>query len=484
MGLPIGTEGEPAINNAILKKSLSSQAGYLPVPLRSVPPESFSGLRVYLKSSEGFSLYRDKDLDFGQKDYQRLIDSGVDFVYVSVHDHQQYYRTLEKCIGEIVQDKRIQQEKKAEMLYFTSLELANQLLQSAPDKKQIRQAENISLATVKMIMNNKGAFHYLYEVSNHDFYTATHMVNVCTSTVSLGYKIGIIDSKTLERLGSGALLHDIGKIFIPPELLNSSAPLKPEELDIIRKHVDLGYEHLEKVADLPPESLCIVAEHHERMDGTGYPKGLKGDEISVMGRLAGIVDTFDAMTSVRPYRDHAFTVEEVLTHLEEQSPSKFDKEIVKSFAKMIESAVLQFDPDQLEPDVSELKNLVSDEPQGRPYTRKHVRHYLRVPMSIMKVSRQDGQFKLSSAERLVVYNISRSGIGFLSPYPFPISQTICITLPRKDEGPTYLLAAVVRNHDHGGGWYSVGASFMELQSEEMVERIQSIPSARGYTSSR
>lgn len=251
------------------KGKICSQAGYLPIPLHCVPADSLAGLQIFLAGKGGYSLYSAIDMRFEQRDSKRLLDSGVEFVYVSVKDHQVYYKTMEGALENIVADPNIQQERKSEILYATSIELSNQLLAAPPGKEEVRRTANVARATVQLIMNDKAAFGRLCEAFNHDFYTATHLVNVCSLTISLAQKMGLADPQVLQLLGTGGMLHDIGKIFVPSELLNSPNPLTHAEFELIQTHVDRGRQHLEKVMDVPPEMLAIIAEHHERMDGSG-----------------------------------------------------------------------------------------------------------------------------------------------------------------------------------------------------------------------
>jgi HD-GYP domain-containing protein (c-di-GMP phosphodiesterase class II) len=455
-------------------KGPSCQAGFLPVPLHSVPPESLADLSVYILRNQEYSLYRGVETRFGEKDCRRLLDSGVAFVYVSVRDHQTYYRTMEKCLSAVVVDRKIQIQKKAEMLYSTSVELARELLHKPPQKEQIDRTQDVSLATVKMIISDKFAFNHLFELSDHDFYTATHAVNVCTHTVALADRMGLADSKLLQDLGSGSLLHDVGKIFIDPDLLNTPRSITPQEHDVLKKHVDLGREHLEKITVLPPELLQVVTEHHERLDGSGYPRGLKGDQISLVGRLAGIVDTFEAMTSARPYREFTWSIDDVLRHLEDESKAKFDQTIVKVFNAMIGQAVK--------------KNSMSDDPTSaamnppapsnqtdEPANSSTAGRGFRIPMWISKISWKNSRLVMEESQRLIVLNITPSGVSFLSPRPFETGQNIRISLadsPQKDT--CAFIATVNQCIVVGNDWFNVNADFLATQPQNTVEKIKSL----------
>lgn len=457
-----------------LGRKLCHQAGYLPVPLSSVPHESLAELEVYLFNNRSYQLYRSTELSFDRKDYRRLIDSGVEFVYVSVRDHQAYYRTIEKSLEKIVADRKVQLERKSEILYSTSIELASQILAEPPRKKIIDRTENIARVTVELIIQDNDAFNRLFEVSNHDFYTATHMVNVCTSVVSLANKMGLTNRQFLQQLGTGAMLHDIGKIFIPSEVLNTQVELSEEQNTLIRSHVERGCEHLAKVTDLPPEVMAIVAQHHERMDGSGYPRGLKGDQISIMGRLAGIVDTFDAMTSVRPYREHTHSVEEALHYLEEHAPDKYDFQIVNAFNKLIRSALGLDNDNDCYPDKEYLGLSVSDESETSNLSgRKYDRCYFRLQALLRRIKRVNGNLTLDSAEKIIVHNISRSGLGLLSSQALKPDQNICVSISKSgSKKPGNLIAVVVRCVDHADGWFTVGAQFHSIQSPDAISDIK------------
>ncbi|MBN2374778.1 MAG: hypothetical protein JXD22_00140 [Sedimentisphaerales bacterium] len=109
----------------------------MPVPLQAVPPESLSQLEIYIDNGDNYSLYNASGLEFQAKDSERLLKYGIQFVYVSVYQHREYYKTLEKAIIDIVGDKKLQTEKKAQILYATSLELCNQLLDAPPQGHRI-----------------------------------------------------------------------------------------------------------------------------------------------------------------------------------------------------------------------------------------------------------------------------------------------------------------------------------------------------------
>lgn len=465
------SNGNPDVDH--MSKIACQYAGYLPIPLRDVPPQSLAALKVYLLIDQKYQLYRNTFLHFEQKDYDRLLESGVDYVYIPVDDHEQYFRTVEEHLETIISNPQTQVEQKAKILYSTSMELANHLLKEPPGKGEVDRATKVSRATVKLILQNNKSFNNLFKVSNHDFYTATHLVNVCTNVIGLAQRTGIVDSKSLNRIGTGGLLHDVGKIFIPTEILNSPKTLTSEQHTLVRSHVDRGCEHLSRVDDFPDEVMDVVSQHHERMDGSGYPRGLKGDKISIYGRLAGIVDTFEAMTSVRPYRKEVYSFSDAMQQLEDESPDKYDTDIVRVFNRLMDQ---QFSSRQAGSDGSQ-EDYLYNGAEGTSKARKdeYPQYHFRLKAKLRNINYQDQNFTFEPSREIVLHTISRSELELLSPHPIVKGQNICVTVARGKPLKTFNLIAQVKCcMDHTNGWYTVKARFHKLQTDELINDIKEI----------
>jgi putative nucleotidyltransferase with HDIG domain len=165
-----------------------------------------------------------------------------------------------------------------------------------------------------------------------------HSMRVAAYSTLLGARCGLSQSQ-LQDLERGALLHDIGKIAIPRNVLLKPGPLDDNKWEVMRTHPFIGYQLL---AELPTmrEAAEIVYAHHERFDGHGYPRGLKGDEIPLGARLFSIVDTVDAITSDRAYRAaQGFDV--ASSELQKGSGTQFDPALVASFLQIPESDLLR-----------------------------------------------------------------------------------------------------------------------------------------------
>lgn len=164
--------------------------------------------------------------------------------------------------------------------------------------------------------------------------TEGHTQRVTDLTLKLANSMNINNAQ-LTHIRRGALLHDIGKMGVPDDILLKTDELTNEEWEKMRKHTDFAYEMLSSIRYLQP-ALDIPYCHHEKWDGTGYPRGLKGEEIPIAARIFAVVDVWDAITSDRPYRK-GWSREQALQYIKEQSGKYFDPQVVKEFLKLINS---------------------------------------------------------------------------------------------------------------------------------------------------
>ena len=165
-------------------------------------------------------------------------------------------------------------------------------------------------------------------VEARDRYTGGHIERVQAYSLSIAERLEI-DGEARRHLEFGAVLHDIGKIGVPDEILRKPGPLDPEEWRVMRQHPDLGRRVLEGISFLTP-ALDAVAAHHERWDGRGYPGGLAGEAIPLAGRIVSVADAFDAMASDRHYRQ-GLPIAVALREIEQGSGTQFEPQVVRAF---------------------------------------------------------------------------------------------------------------------------------------------------------
>jgi len=226
---------------------------------------------------------------------------------------------------ELIQAKRIYEEAST---------LVTATMQDCRLGKQVEleKLEPVVSAISESILRNPDAIVSLLRIKKADTYTFQHSVAVGTLLIS--FCRSLKNRSSIEQIGIGGFLHDIGKMKVPEQILNKPGKLDEQEFRIMKQHVEFGCEIVETIAGISPISISIVAEHHERYDGSGYPKGLKGEEISPFGQMASIVDVYDAMTSTRVY--HA-SIEptEVIQKILECSDQQFNNKLVHQFIRTI-----------------------------------------------------------------------------------------------------------------------------------------------------
>jgi putative nucleotidyltransferase with HDIG domain len=196
-------------------------------------------------------------------------------------------------------------------------------------RMEITQAEEIVERMTASVLKDKDALVSLFRIKNVDEYTYLHSMAVSALCISFAQGLGFGADKT-RQIGIGGLLHDIGKMRIPNEILNKPGPLSEQEFEVMKRHVRDGTAVLQQYTNLDESCTCVTLHHHERLDGTGYPDGLKGDQISLFGQVAAIVDIYDALSSERCYKK-AMLPTEALRKIFEWSESYLKRELVEKF---------------------------------------------------------------------------------------------------------------------------------------------------------
>jgi len=187
----------------------------------------------------------------------------------------------------------------------THNEVSAEAVQTFAERKKIYDSRVLELPYKilnNIIFESKGKPWYIYvsALANYVDWLYTHSIDVAMISVMIGEELQLTDDE-LWKIGMGAFLHDIGKLLIPKNVIQKPAPLTDMEMVFIRQHCELGLSLIESIY-LPKECANIILQHHERLDGSGYPNGLKGDEISLDAKIVMVADSVEAITSGRPYR--------------------------------------------------------------------------------------------------------------------------------------------------------------------------------------
>ncbi len=194
-------------------------------------------------------------------------------------------------------------------------------------------AKEIVADMADSIIRNPNALVWLTHLKRRDDYTAIHSMNVCIISLAFARSCGF-PVEQLKTIGTGALLHDIGKMKVPDEILNKPGKLTEQEFEVMKKHPAYGYELLKDDKQISADSLDIVLSHHEHTNGSGYPNALTEHEINPLTRIVCIVDVYDAVTSGRVYHN-AMTPHDALKNIYNWTPGNFDQGLVEIFIKSL-----------------------------------------------------------------------------------------------------------------------------------------------------
>jgi putative nucleotidyltransferase with HDIG domain len=275
-----------------------------------------------------------------------VIEDGVDpaelteLVQTVVHTEREatWSRLQHIRVGKLQVDQRV--ESAGDMatfqrLYQDATGIAERLWDSAATegKPDADAARGIVDSLAQAVAQNRTALLALTALKNYDNYTFTHMVNVSILTMGQARGLGM-EGSALRQLGLAALLHDIGKVKTPAEILNKPEKLTDAEFEILKRHTVDGAEILRTTPDVPPLAPIVAFEHHLRADGTGYPSGVSRPTLNVATTLCGISDVYDAMRSQRVYQQ-AFPTDRILGVLQRNDGKQFDQNLVRRFVQLV-----------------------------------------------------------------------------------------------------------------------------------------------------
>lgn len=274
---------------------------------------------------QGFMLLTDEDI--------QAVKDICQFVYIDAE------RSL--CKQPAVKPKRLQTGSFEKSLESAQINRKNtsRLLKSFVDEVKLGRgidanaAKEVVAECVDSIVKNPDAMLLLARLKNRDAYTAEHSENVLVFSIALGRFIGL-SLQDLRNLGFSALMHDMGKIQIPLEILNKPERLNPEEMQIMKKHAELGRDILMSCSNIYMGAIDVAHTHHEQIDGNGYPRGLRAEQLSPFSKIVSIADTYDAITSDRVYqlgRTHM----EALGILQKAGGKQFDPHLAIRFIECL-----------------------------------------------------------------------------------------------------------------------------------------------------
>ena len=311
-------------------------AEYLPVDLSSLKTDTKVGCDLYLLVKSGadsrYILYCRGDAIFESSKREMLLGKNISRLFITKEDQQKYYEYLENNFQSIISDTSISPGERTKIVHSAATNLVKDLFND-PRSGNVERTKTFAYNMVDYVLKDNDAAHSLLKIAVHEYYTYTHSVNVAAVGTLFAKSIGF-KNEDLRELCSGILLHDVGKTRISTDILNKKGKLTKEEFDEIKKHPELGIEVLDEADIEFKEERIITIQHHENDDGTGYPHGLKKDEIHLSGKIARIIDVYDALTTKRTYAD-AVRPFAALVEMKEKMSNCFDNELLMEFIRFL-----------------------------------------------------------------------------------------------------------------------------------------------------
>lgn len=312
----------------------ATNSPYIPISVSTLIPSLAVGLNLFQpgEESERVVLYRGEDYPLTNADLQRLRDRGVSLLYIEQQDRERYQHYLRELAFESSGDTEVPLSVRAQALSSVVRDVLASAFDSNDNSATVAAATQLGSATAEIICEDTFAASDMSRVLSHDYATFTHSTNVAMYAGILAKELGY-DQTTIQLITTGGLLHDLGKLEIDERILCKPGRLDADEFREVKRHPTLGFVQLAARSDLSEGQLMMVYQHHERIDGGGYPVGLVGEEIHPWAKLCAVVDVFEALTSHRPYCTPMPKLR-ALELMERDSGNAFDPEVLACWVEI------------------------------------------------------------------------------------------------------------------------------------------------------
>lgn len=279
--------------------------------------------KTFIKDGESFDNLHKKTLE----------EKKIENLYIKYEDHKLYENDLQDYIKDIIKDKKSSIKLKSQLLQGLTADVMNELFKGDINTGKIEQVETIVYDTVSFLLDQPKAIKEMLKITKFDYYTYTHCVNVYTYALGFSVFLGI-DKKNLSIIGMAAIMHDIGKRKVSNNIINKNGKLTAQEFEEIKKHSSFGVDILQEMGYTNDLLLIVIEQHHEKIDGSGYPYGLSMDQIHLYSRILSIVDIFDALTTRRSYKG-ALKSFEAFNIMYNHMKSELDLKLLERFMKFM-----------------------------------------------------------------------------------------------------------------------------------------------------
>jgi HD-GYP domain-containing protein (c-di-GMP phosphodiesterase class II) len=302
---------------------------YIPLPLGFLSGE-LPAIDLYVPALPRPVLYRDRMTPVERSDLQALRDRGIEELWVLGDDRAEIDAFLSVNLGTMLGDEKSPPHERVRLLsqavsrtLRNSLNLGNPVASVLATQTHAQQLASLALRSDLTIRD-------VTKIARHDYCTFSHSANVACYCTLLAKAMGITDEQELQSIAVAAMLHDLGKLNVPLSILTKPDRLTAQEFAQMKLHPTRGFQALR--FELTTPQLMLVYQHHEKIDGSGYPVGCTGEEIHWWARICAVTDVYEALTGMRPYR-RGCTSSEALAIMRRGSGTHFDQEIFRCWQR-------------------------------------------------------------------------------------------------------------------------------------------------------
>lgn len=299
---------------------------YFKIRINSLHPRRPLTFDLYLHLNNHFVLYLREGDALELEKINTFEKKAPDSFYVKEGDRKKY----KSYISVQLNDTDLGVRERATILKESTFSLIEEMFENPDLKTALDNAKQAVDDIISFMNSEDAAMSELLGLSSHDFYTYNHSLDVCIYSIGLGQVAGISSPEQLRQLGRGGFFHDIGKRYVPTDIITKKGSLTDEEWETMKLHPGFGLKILENFAETTDEVRACVYEHHENFLGNGYPQNLKGEDIHPLARIVAICDTYDALTTKRSYNE-PMSPTQALELMTNKISARFEPALLRAF---------------------------------------------------------------------------------------------------------------------------------------------------------
>lgn len=439
----------------------------------------------YGKSQVASDVGTDSPQSMRSVDFDRLSAHGVTHLLVRAEDLMRCEQALELRLRDMLANPLLSSNDRAEIVHSAGTAVAREILASALSTDSIARASALIDGIVDGVMNDENVAGYILQMAGHERSTASHMQMVATLAVVLGAEVFGDDVDVLRTLALAGMLHDVGKLSVPASTLHKRGPLSEHEVQLIQQHPIESVRLIGRDPTVSPAVRHVILQHHERLDGRGYPLGLADRDILPLTRLLSIVDSFHALIGPRAYRA-ALSVQDANRVMGYQAGRQFDRAMLERWINLCErhDAAL---PDQHRSrpssgDDASARHEHLPARRSRSTTRQRRPRYVCAGKKAVRCIYAGRLAEVSDAPNEFgadVCDISQGGMCIYAAHPMYRGEVLCVQMPTGN-GSEWLRSMVTWCSARDAGVYRVGLKFLGRMDERELREPTDVAPMGGY----